>query len=285
MLNVGRRRPGAEQVCLPLGDGSSRLGDPLHTDWIAVTSKIMQILETNSKQPIDSDLMCHFAANAAFTKARGAPSNQDMSISLVLKFKQILRKLFHNGLISVQPASHQTQTNCDWASMFFVLGQRSIGLHFLSEQPYFEVFYEATGEAFTTETLAAALAKSRKDIAAEVIVQTMKTGNSATNASTTTAIEAQMEVDESTPRLPKRPADLALPPTTPAQRFGSGQYLPPWLAGGGGSGGASSSGTPVRAQQQPNNRPILQATPEQDVRVNQTTAGGPVQRRFHSGMF
>lgn len=271
MLNVGRRRPGAEQVCLPLGDGSSRLSDPLHTDWIVVTSKIMQILETNTKQSIDSDLMCHFAAHAAFEKARGAPSNENMSISLALRFKQILKKLFHNGLISVQPASHQTQTNCDWASLFFVLGQRSIGLHFLSEQPYFEVFYEPTGEAFTTESLAAALAKSRKEISGEVIAQTMKAGNSATNA--LSAAAPQTELEEPLTRLPKRPVEPPVP-----QRTGPSQFVPPWLAGGGNGGS-------IHTQQAVNHRPVLQANPDQGVQSVPSTADRPVQHRYRSGMF
>lgn len=247
------------------------MSDPLHTDWIVVTSKIMQILETNTKQPIDSDLMCHFAAHAAFEKARGAPSNENMSISLALRFKQILKKLFHNGLISVQPASHQTQTNCDWASLFFVLGQRSIGLHFLSEQPYFEVFYEPTGEAFTTESLAAALAKSRKEISGEVIAQTMKAGNSATNA--LSAAAPQTELEEPLTRLPKRPVEPPVP-----QRTGPSQFVPPWLAGGGNGGS-------IHTQQAVNHRPVLQANPDQGVQSVPSTADRPVQHRYRSGMF
>lgn len=276
MLNVGRRRPGAEQVCLPLGDGSSRLSDPLHTDWIVVTSKILQILETNNKLPIDSDLMCHFAKNAAFEKARGAPQNENMSISLALKFKQILKKLFHNGLVSVQPSAHQTHTNCDWASMWFVLGQRSIGLHFLSEQPYFEVFDEPKGEAFTAETLAAALIKARKEIAAEVVAKAIQSGNSATNAAADIPSDpSTAAVEQPLPPPPKRPAP------SPASRTTTGHSFAPWLTGE----------PPPQRQQQTQSalyqRPVLSyATPDQGMLSSSQSPGtNGSQVRFRSGMF
>lgn len=281
MLNVGRRRPGAEQVCLPLGDGSSRLSDPLHTDWIVVTSKILQILETNNKLPIDSDLMCHFAAHAAFEKARGAPQNENMSISLALKFKRILKNLFHNGLVSVQPSVHQTKTNCDWASMWFVLGQRSIGLHFLSEQPYFEVFDEPKGEAFTTETLATALSKARKEIAAEVVAKTIQSGNAATNAvAVNTSDVPTTDNEQPLPPPPKRPAPL------PTSRAAPSQTVAPWLTGA----------PPIQRQQQQQQqqqqqtlyqRPVLSsANPDQGlIGSSQFSNANGSQVRFRSGMF
>ena len=146
MLNVRRRRPGAEQVCLPVGDGSSKLGEPMHTDWIVATSQIMQILEDSKRNTIDVDLMRHFASVAVFER-RVSKDNEDVSKPLAREFKRVLRHLFQNQSIDVQPALHKTKTGCTWASLFFVSGQRSIGLHFLTVDPFFEVFREPSGEA------------------------------------------------------------------------------------------------------------------------------------------
>lgn len=188
----------------------------MHVDWINVTSRILQILETNEKIQLDTDVMCRFAANAAFER-RISKEHEDVSAGMARLFKQILRKLFHNRLASVQPAAHRTKTNCSWASMFFVLGQRSIGLHFLSAEPYFEVFKEATGEALTPESTAAAL---------ELLKPPPVIAGSA-QATRQAAAQAQaQQVLANIPKPAKRPTNAA---PSPAAATASA-YLPPWLA-------------------------------------------------------
>lgn len=152
MLNVRRRRPGAEQVCLPVGDGSSKLGDPMHIEWVTCISHIMQILEDNARSSVDTDLMTNFSAKAVFER-RVAKDNADLSAPLCKEFNRILRHLFRNRTISVQPAQFKTKTDCTWASMHFVLGKRSVGLHFLTVEPFFEVFAQPTGETLDMAAL------------------------------------------------------------------------------------------------------------------------------------
>lgn len=163
MLNIKRRRPGAEQVCLPVGDGSSKLGAPMHTDWIVCISHILQILEDNQKTTVDIDMLRRFGSRAAF-ESRVSKENADLSSPLSKTFKRLIRHLFRNRTVDVQAAPHRSKTDCCWASMFFVLGNRSVGLHFLNVEPYCDVFQEPKGETLDPAVLKEAEEAEEKEL-------------------------------------------------------------------------------------------------------------------------
>lgn len=165
-LVVRRRRPGLTEVCLPRGDGTPQLREPMDIDWIKCTAIIMEVL-LDAGRKIDHEAMKHFAAGAMFSQRSRDAANEAISTAVCREFKYVLHVLFHNYAITVQPALHTSRQNCTWASCFFQLGQRTIGLHFLNAEPYFEVFQEPRGEPVSKEELQLTLAAAVQPIRTE----------------------------------------------------------------------------------------------------------------------
>lgn len=143
MLNKRRASQKSLKIIIPVGDGTAALREEMNQSWILAAALAMRVLFGEQRE-IPHETLKEFAVTTLFENFSSDSSGQDTSAATAQQFKNIIKDIFHNREISVRPDAYQTLTNCPWASIVLQWQARTLGLHFLLREPFFELFREPT---------------------------------------------------------------------------------------------------------------------------------------------